>query len=67
MSECGEVYVQPSRVSKPDPGYVPSTACVGAIWIAAPANTTGLVGLCQGVSFGQRINPPSSGLMPRAA
>ena len=52
---------------KPDSGYDPATACgtVPGIWIAAPANTTGLVGLCQGTVPGQRIPPPSSGEIAR--
>ena len=47
----------------PDPGYNPATACgtVPGIWIAAAPNTSGLIGLCQMTSIGQRIPPPSSG------
>jgi len=52
-----------ARCYKPDGAYNPQTACgtIPGIWIAAPANTTGLVGLCQGTAVGQRIPPPSSG------
>lgn len=70
-NHCGSTKVvsfnAETRCYKPDPGYNPATACgtVPGIWIAAPVNTTGLVGLCQGTSLGQRIPPPSSGEIAR--
>lgn len=56
-----------ARCYKPDSGYDPAAACatVPGIWIVAPTNTTGLVGLCQGTAVGQRIPPPSSGEIAR--
>jgi hypothetical protein len=60
-------YNAETRCYKPDPGYDPQTACgtIPGIWIAAPTNTTGLVGLCQGTAVGQRIPAPSSGEIAR--
>jgi hypothetical protein len=72
-NHCGSTKVVSLNAStqcyKPDPGYNPATACgtVPAIWIAAPANTTGLLGLCQGVNQGDRIPPPSSGKIAETA
>jgi hypothetical protein len=60
-------YNAETRCYKPDPGYDPQTACgtIPGIWVAAPTNTTGLVGLCQGTAVGQRIPAPSSGEIAR--
>jgi hypothetical protein len=59
-----------TRCYKDDPGYDPAAACAtipapGALWVAAPTNTTGLLGLCQGFALGDRIPPPSSGEIAR--
>ena len=51
---------------KPDATYDPATACNGVPgkgWIPAPAGTVNLLGLCQGGAVGQRIPPPSSGVI----
>ena len=68
---CGSTtalsYNAETRCYLPDSLYNPATACgmIPGIWIAAPSNTTGLVGLCQGTAVGQRIPPPSSGEIAR--
>jgi hypothetical protein len=68
---CGSTtalsYNAETRCYKPDPTYNPATACgtIPGIWVAAPTNTTGLLGLCQGTAVGQRIPPPSSGEIAR--
>ena len=46
-------------------GLHPQRMTIPGIWLAAPANTTGLLGVCQGTALGQRIPPPASGEIAR--
>jgi len=70
-NHCGATkvisYNAETRCYKPDPGYDPAAKCatIPGIWLAAPANTTGLLGVCQGTALGQRIPPPASGEIAR--
>ncbi len=72
-NHCGSAktvsYNSDTRCYLPDSGYDPAAACAGAgmFWVAAPAGTVNMLGLCQGLSGseGQRIPPPASGEIAR--